>query len=96
LDPVFLAVWVTAVFSAIFAAYYIAVQAISHLFRLMDHRSISILVLPIILALAKQPSNIVVMYRVVKQVGVIGLCITLGYTFLLLVSHLIRARRVKS
>lgn len=92
LDPIFLAVWVTAVFSAIFAAYYIAVQAISHLFRLKDHRSLSIIALPIILALAKQPANIVVMYRVVKQVGISGLCITLGYTLLLLFMHFVRGR----
>lgn len=92
LDPIFVAVWVTAVFSAIFAAYYISVQALSHLLQLKDHRGVSILFLPIILGLAKQPANIVAMYRVVKQVGLTGLVITLIYSLLLLCAHGIQTK----
>nr|WP_284286688.1 GerAB/ArcD/ProY family transporter [Alicyclobacillus fastidiosus] len=93
LDPVFIAVWVTAVFSAIFAAYYLSIQAFSHLFRLKTHRGLSILALPVIMALAIQPVNIVHLYRVVKQVGIIGVYLTLGYSLLLFVVHLIKAAR---
>ncbi|MFB5191957.1 GerAB/ArcD/ProY family transporter [Alicyclobacillus fastidiosus] len=96
LDPIFIAVWVTAVFSAIFAAYYVAIQALSHVFRLKNHRGLSILALPIIMLLAKLPPNIVSLYHVIKQVGVSGLCLTLGYPLLLLIAHVIKTARVKS
>lgn len=90
IDPIFLAVWVTAVFSAIFAAYYLAVHALSHMLRFSNHRSLSILLLPIILLLAIQPPNIVAMYQTIKVAGMIGLFIGLGYPMLLFVVHLIR------
>ncbi|WAH38733.1 GerAB/ArcD/ProY family transporter [Alicyclobacillus dauci] len=96
LDPVFLAVWVTAVFSAIFAAYYLAIQAFGHLFELKSHRSLSLLAMPVILALAKQPADIVMLYQVVQQVGIIGLCLTLGYPLILLIVHVSKTARVKS
>jgi spore germination protein len=91
LDPIFLAVWVTAVFTSIFAAYYIAVQAFSHLLMLNNHRPLSIIALPIIMIMAKQPSNIVVLYQIVAEVGMFGLLLTLGYPMLLLAVHWIKS-----
>ncbi|WP_258112333.1 spore germination protein [Alicyclobacillus sp. SP_1] len=90
LDPIFLAVWVTAVFCAIFAAYFIAINALSHVFRLQDHRALSLAVFPIIFELAAQPSNIVDLYRIIKTVGLSGLVLSLGYPFLLAVLHVLR------
>lgn len=93
LDPIFLAVWVTAVFSAIFAAYYLAVQALSHVFHFSDHRPFSFLTLPIIITLAHQPANIVVLYQIIKRVGVTGLTLTLAYPCLLFLVHLFQKGR---
>lgn len=90
LDPIFLAVWVTAVFCAIFAAYFIAINALSHVFRLQDHRALSLAVFPIIFELAAQPSNIVDLYRIIKTVGLSGLVLSLGYPFLLAILHVLR------
>jgi spore germination protein len=90
LDPIFLAVWVTAVFCAIFAAYFIAINALSHVFRLQDHRALSLAVFPIIFELAAQPSNIVDLYRIIKLVGLSGLVLSLGYPFLLTLLHVLR------
>ncbi|WDL97922.1 GerAB/ArcD/ProY family transporter [Alicyclobacillus sp. ALC3] len=85
LDPVFLAVWVTAVFCAMFAAYYLSIKAFSHIFRFQDHRALALMGLPVALVLSRQPSNIVELYTVVKNIGLAGLPLTLGYPLVLTV-----------
>lgn len=95
LDPVFLAVWVTAVFCAIVSSYYLSIQAFSHLFRLRDHRVFTLTALPVMGLLSAQPANIEQLYTVVKYVGVSGLPLTFGYPLILIVVHLIRGRSNK-
>lgn len=91
LDPVFIAVWVTAVFCTILASYYIAIQGIGHVFRFHDHRILSWPVLPVILLIAKIPGNIYRMYEVVRLVGRYGLALTLGFPLVLFFAHFFRA-----
>ncbi len=90
MDPVFLAVWVTAVFCAIFAAYYIGVQGLAHVFQFRDHRVISLPVLPVISIIAKLPNNIYALYQIVELVGMSGLILTIGFPLLLLLVHFLR------
>ena len=52
LDAVFLAVWVTAVFTSLFSCYYFTIYSISKLFRLADHGMMSFFILPILFVLA--------------------------------------------
>lgn len=92
MDPVFLAVWVTAVFCAIFAAYYIGVQGLGHILQFHDHRVLALPVLPVILLIAKLPSNIYVLYQIVKVFGMSGLILTIGFPLLLLMVHFLRPR----
>jgi len=95
LDPIFLSVWVTAVFCAIYAAYYLGIQALSHVFRFQDQRVFAIAALPIVLDLSRQPPNIVDLYQTIKVVGLSGLPLTFGYPLVLLVMHWIRTRKGK-
>jgi len=95
LDPVFLAVWVTAVFCAMFAAYYLSIHAFSHVFRFQDHRALTIMALPIALLLSRQPSNIVDLYIIVKNIGLAGLPLTLAYPFVLVVIHWMKNHNLK-
>jgi spore germination protein len=96
LDPIFLAVWVTAVFCAIFAAYYISIQAFGHFFRMRDHRVFSIAGLPIVYVLASLPSNVHQLYTIVKIVGLCGLPLTFGYPLILLLTHWARGGKLKA
>lgn len=93
MDPIFLAVWVTSVFCAIFAAYYIGIQALSHVLRFRDHRVLSLPLLPVVLFIAKSPANVYSMYRIDAFVGMVGLSLTLGFPTLLLVFHVLKNRR---
>jgi spore germination protein len=93
LDPVFLAVWVTAVFTAIMASFYTAVRGLAHFFNFKNHYILTTLLVPIIYLLAMQPPNIVVLYRIVKQVGLTGLALTVGYPLVLLVLHFLKKRK---
>jgi spore germination protein len=87
LDPVFLAVWVTAVFTAIFASYYFSIQGLVHLFNFQDHRAFTSLLVPVVFLAAMQPSNIVDVYRMVQWVGLSGLVLTVGIPALLFALH---------
>ena len=90
LDAAFLAVWVTAVFTTLFSSYFFTVYALKELFRLMDHKIFSFILIPIIFLIAMQPQNILNLYHVVEFVGRLGLLLTIGYPILLLVTAMIR------
>lgn len=93
MDPIFLAVWVTAVFTAILASYFVMVKGLAHLFGFENHRVFVLLAIPLIYMLSIQPANIFIVYTTVKQVGISGLVLTIGYPLILLVLHAFR--RVK-
>lgn len=92
LDPIFLSVWVTAVFCAIYAAYYIGIQALSHVLRLKDQRVLAIAALPIVLDLSRLPPNISELYSIIQVVGLSGLPLTFGYPLVLLIVHRLKIR----
>ncbi|WP_028611103.1 GerAB/ArcD/ProY family transporter [Paenibacillus harenae] len=93
LDAAFLAVWVTAVFTTLLSSYFLTIYAISHLFRLSDHKMFSFFLLPLVFVMAMLPTNIVQMYDIIENVGRIGLFITIGYPGLLLMISIIRKKR---
>lgn len=93
LDAAFLAVWVTAVFTTLFSSYYFTIHATSKLFRLRDHKMLSLFVLPYLFIMAMVPQNILHMYIVIEIVGQIGLLITIAYPFLLLVIAAFRKKK---
>jgi spore germination protein len=93
LDAVFLAVWVTAVFTTLLSSYYLTVQAITQMFRMRTHKMFCYFILPFITTLAMLPQNILQMYKVIVIVGQIGLFITIGYPCLLLVIAIFRQKR---
>jgi spore germination protein len=95
LDVIFLAVWVTAVFTTLFSSYYLTINSIKELFNLNDHKMLSYFILPIVFTLAMLPQNILQMYKVIQNVGRAGLFITFVYPGLLLMIDLIRSWRKK-
>ncbi|MCL6548455.1 MAG: spore germination protein [Alicyclobacillus sp.] len=83
LDALFLAVWVTAVFTTLYSSYTLVVHGLKNLFRLRDHALWTFAVLPGLFLLAMLPNNLVELYRVIRVVGDLGLILTIGYPALL-------------
>lgn len=93
LDIVFLAVWVTAVFTTLFSSYYLTIHSVSDLFRLRDHKMFSLFFLPFVFVVAMLPQNVLQMYRLIITVGHIGLIITIVYPAVLLLTAIVRNKR---
>jgi spore germination protein len=93
LDAAFLAVWVTAVFTTLFASYFLTVCALAEMFRLQDHRLFSYFLLPFVTAIAMLPQNVVQMYDIIAWTGKFGLLLTIAYPGLLLLVALARGKR---
>jgi spore germination protein len=97
LDAIFLAVWVTAVFTTLFSTYYFTIYSIKQLCRLNDHKMLSYFILPFVFITAMLPQNIFQMYEVILFIGKAGLLITIMYPGLLLVIDFLKGwRRKKS
>ncbi|MDP4086182.1 MAG: endospore germination permease [Bacillota bacterium] len=97
LDVIFLAVWVTAVFTTIFSSYYFTINSIKEVFSLKDHKMLSYFILPIVFILAMIPQNLIQMYEIIQFIGKIGLIITIFYPgLLLLIDIWLSWRRKKS
>ena len=90
LDVVFLAIWVTAVFTTIFSSYMLTIHSLSRFFRLQGHKSFSLFLLPFVFFLAMIPRNVLQMYDVIKIVGRLGLLVTIGFPFFILLIAVIR------
>lgn len=90
LDVIFLAVWVTAVFTTILSSYMFTAQAISKLFNFTDHKLFSYFILPLLFLIAMIPRNVIQMYVVIKSIGRFGLIITIVFPALLLIIAKIR------
>lgn len=95
LDVIFLAVWVTAVFTTLFSSYYFTIFSIKQMFKLKDHRMFSFFILPFVFFLAMLPQNILQLYGVIQFAGRVGLLVTIGYPGLLLMIDIFRRRRRK-
>ncbi|KYP81748.1 GerAB/ArcD/ProY family transporter [Ferroacidibacillus organovorans] len=90
LDPIFVAVWVTAVFTGILSSYYCSIRGMAHVFQLYDHRSMSIFIFPVIFVMSLLPKNIANLYTIVEIVGQFGIILTMGYPVLLVLIHLLK------
>jgi len=95
LDVIFLAVWVTAVFTTLFSSYYFTIFSIKQLCKLKDHRLLSFFIMPFVFFLAMMPQNILQLYGVIKLVGKAGLLITILYPGLLLMIDIFKSWRKK-
>ncbi|PWA10415.1 spore gernimation protein [Pueribacillus theae] len=84
LDVVFLAIWVTAVFTTIFSGYMFTIRSLSQLLKLRDHKLFSMFFLPIFFVIAMVPENVMQMYKIIETVGAWGLVITIAPIFLLI------------
>jgi spore germination protein len=85
LDVIFLAVWVTAVFTTLYSSYYFTIYSIKEVFSLKDHKMLSYFIFPFVFILAMMPQNILQMYEIIQIVGRAGLLITILYPGLLLI-----------
>ncbi|MFB5192604.1 GerAB/ArcD/ProY family transporter [Alicyclobacillus fastidiosus] len=93
LDAVFLALWVTAVFTTLYSTYSLTVRAIKDLFHLRDHSMLAFFILPFVFLIAMLPPNIVQLYRVIEIAGRVGMVLTVVYPLILLVVAKIRKQR---
>ncbi|WP_059105705.1 GerAB/ArcD/ProY family transporter [Shouchella shacheensis] len=93
LDVIFLVVWVTAVYTTIYASYMFTAHSLSQLFRLRDHKMFSFCILPLIFIIAMIPQNTLHMYEIVQMVGRLGLILTILYPILLYVIALLRKKK---
>jgi spore germination protein len=91
IDPVFIAVWVTAVFTAILASFYMSVQGLAHLLGFQDHKVLTVPAMPCVFLMAMQAANVVALYRTMQTILVSGLVLTTGYPLLLLLGHWLRS-----
>jgi spore germination protein len=96
LDALFLIVWVTAVFTTLYTAYYLTIHAAAEMFRLRDHRMLSSFLLPFIFLAAMLPKDIILEYRIIRAAAVSGLLVTGAYPLLLLIVAVIRRKRGES
>ncbi|USG67989.1 spore germination protein [Brevibacillus ruminantium] len=93
LDILFLAVWVTAVFTTLFSSYYFTIHSISNLFKLRDHKMFTWAMLPFIFILAMLPKNVLETYHLILVIGSYGLFITIAYPAFLLIVAMLRKKR---
>lgn len=97
LDVIFLAVWVTAVFTTLFSSYYFTIHSIKELFSLKDHKLFSYFILPFVFIIAMVPRDILQMYEIIQYVSRGGLIITILYPGSLLLLDFFKSwRRKKS
>lgn len=90
LDVVFLAIWVTAVFTTIFSNYMLTTRALKQFLRLQDHKALALFLLPIIFFVAMFPVETIEMYLYIKVIGIFGLVLTFIFPFILLIVAKIR------
>ncbi|MFJ8259210.1 endospore germination permease [Peribacillus asahii] len=93
LDVIFLSVWVTAVFTTIFASYYLTIYSIKQFVRLQDHKMLSYFILPFVYVLAMLPEDIFQMYKIIEYIGRIGLSLTVLYPMFLLILDVLKSKR---
>jgi spore germination protein len=91
IDPIFIAVWVTAVFTAIFASFYMSIQGLAHILGFQDHKVLTLPAMPCVFLMAMQPSNVVTLYQTMQTILVGGLFLTTGYPMVLLLGHWLRS-----
>ena len=95
LDVIFISVWVIAVFTTIFATYFLTIHSVKQLFRLQDHKMLAYFMLPFIFILAMVPQNIVQLYDVIKVAGRAGLLVTIIYPAVLFMIDVLKSKRRK-
>ncbi|WP_077213525.1 GerAB/ArcD/ProY family transporter [Bacillus dakarensis] len=93
LDVVFISVWVIAVFTTIFASYFLTIQSLKEYFNLQDHKMLAYFLLPFIFTLAMVPQNILQLYDIILFIGKVGLIFTFFYPMVLYCWDLIRNKR---
>ncbi|MGG1876483.1 endospore germination permease [Paenibacillus cisolokensis] len=93
LDAVFLAVWVTAVYTSLFSCYYFTIYSIGKLFRLQDHGMLSFFILPFLFLLAMLPQSLVQLNEINALITQFGVALTIAYPGLLLLVSLLRKKR---
>lgn len=93
-DLLYLMVWVASALTTISSGYVI-VSVLGHrLFRLRSHRSISILLSPVLLAIALLPKNTLQTYEWIERVGMWGLWLTIVYPLILALAAKVRKKGV--
>lgn len=95
LDVVFLSVWVIAVFTTIFASYFLTIHSIKQFFRLQDHKMLAYFMLPFIFILAMLPQNILQLYDTIQYIGRVGLIITIFYPMFLYALDMMKRKKGK-
>lgn len=95
LDVIFISVWVIAVFTTVYASYFLTIHSMKQLLRLQDHKVLGYFVLPFIFILAMLPQNILQLYKIIQLLGRAGIVMSILYPLFLYIIDMIRSKRGK-
>ncbi|WP_134685016.1 GerAB/ArcD/ProY family transporter [Brevibacillus migulae] len=95
-DLLYFMVWVASALTTISSGYIMIAMLGHRLFRSRSHRSLSILLTPVILIIALLPDNTLQTYGWLEKVGMWGLCLTIIYPVFLVLVAKIRRKGVSS
>lgn len=96
LDVVFLSVWVIAVFTTVYASYFLTIYLLKQFLRLQDHKMLVYFVFPFIFILAMLPQNILELYTVIQIIGRVGMVMSILYPLFLYMIDVIRSKGRKN
>lgn len=93
LDAVFLAVWVTAVYTSLLSCYYFTTYSIGKLFRLQDQGMLSFFILPFLFVISMLPQSLIQLNEINALITQFGVVLTIAFPGLLLLVTLLRKKR---
>lgn len=95
LDVIFISVWVIAVFTTVYASYFLTIHSLKQFLRLQDHKLLVYFVFPFIFILAMLPQNIVQLYTIIQSIGRAGIIMSILYPLFLYMIDVMRSKRRK-
>lgn len=96
LESAFLGIWVAAVFTTVSATYYALAVTTAQVFKLGDHKTLILPLMPIIYMIAMAPSSIHSLYRIVTITGLVGVGMVHGSAILYYLLSLFRRKGAQS
>jgi spore germination protein len=92
LDVIYLIVWLTAVFSATLASYYLTIHGLRELIQLRDHKLFSVFLVPFIFVITLLPQDEIYFDQLIQSALPLGLIVTICYPVLLYIVAMFRGK----
>ncbi|MEN2767562.1 GerAB/ArcD/ProY family transporter [Ornithinibacillus xuwenensis] len=95
-DAILLISWIYAVFTTLLSVYFFVIRGVAELFRFERYRLLTLLIFPVVFAVALIPNDIFEMYEFLLYVTKYGLILTIGYPVFLWLIACLRRKREES